>query len=642
MALKYRSEIDGLRALSVLGVVAYHAFPSALTGGFVGVDVFFVISGFLITSNILAERAASHFSILGFYEKRCRRLLPALAAMLLVTSVAAILLLPPSELKAYGSSLLWVSGFVSNLHFRHSFFYFAPLAVDQPLLHTWSLAVEEQFYIFWPLILAFIAQASPGRLRPIVWGVTLVSLAASQWELGNAPGGAFYLVPYRAWELGLGALIAVGALPIPGRVARELVSALGLAMIVAAMIVFDGKTPFPGIAAALPCVGAMLFIHATRGDRTLAARLASFRPAVFVGLISYSLYLWHWPVLVLARAAFARPMVGWEAAAAIVVTFILSVLSWRFVERPFRRRGVFTRPQILRMSAGLLATGAAAGLAMVQTGGLEAFASPAVMVAERAKTSFDWTCLSKINSMAPVERTSCTRGSRADGYDVLLWGDSHANHMHLGVAEVAAARGMTVREASEEACKPFFDPALVPIAMTKQCLAFNRAVLAEARADPGLKLVILSARWTKLVEALAGSGNAADRSPTHMAIIFGDALLTMRRQFGPRVRIMVVGSTPEFDVFVASCFARERHQGRTGDHCDHRAPSVADVSADADAAIARAAASVPGTNAMFPQSMMCAAGTCQTIRDGDILLWDDSHLTNEGGRLVAHKLFASL
>lgn len=631
-----------MRAVSVLGVVAYHAFPNALTGGFVGVDVFFVISGFLITSNILAERAAGHFSILAFYEKRCRRLLPALGAMLLVTSVAAILLLPPSELEEYGSSLLWVSGFVSNLHFRHDFFYFAPLAVDQPLLHTWSLAVEEQFYIFWPLIVAFIAQARATRLRPIVWGATFVSLAASQWELGNAPGGAFYLVPYRAWELGLGALIAVGALPVPGRVARELLSALGLAMIVAAMMVFDGKTPFPGIAAALPCVGAMLFLYATSGGHTLAARLASLRLAVFVGLISYSLYLWHWPVLVLARAAFARPMAGWEAAAAIAVAFIMAILSWRFVERPFRRKGVFTRPQILRMSAGLLAAGAAAGLVMMQTAGFQAFASPAVIAAERSKTSFDWTCLSKPKDTVPVKRTSCTHGPRRDGYDVLLWGDSHANHMHLAVAEAAVARGMTAREASQEACKPFLDPALVPLAATKQCIAFNRAVLAEARADPGLKLVILSARWTKLGVALAGSGKASDRLPARMDTIFSDMLLAVRRELGPGVRIVVVGSTPEFDVFVASCFARERHQGRTGGRCDHRAPRVADLATRADAAIARAVASVPGTSAVFPHTMMCAAGACRTIRDGRILFWDDSHLTNEGGRLVARDLFTSL
>jgi len=311
-------------------------------------------------------------------------LLPALAAVLAATTLAALVLLPPLELRDYGSSLLWVSGFLSNVHLRLTTGYFAHAAADQPLLHTWSLSVEEQFYIVWPLVVAWLAQGHVRRLRPIVWIASLASLALAQWWLGHDPTPVFYLVPFRAWELGLGALVAVGALPTPGPRAAEALSGLGLGMVVVAMCVLDSHTPFPGVAAAMPCVGAMLFLHATAGTPTLAARAASWRPAVFVGLISYSLYLWHWPVLVFGRIVVARPLVGSEALVAVVLTFGLAILSWRFVEKPFRRPGSFTRSQIFGGSAALLATGALAGLMLIETRGLRALASPGVLLAERA------------------------------------------------------------------------------------------------------------------------------------------------------------------------------------------------------------------------------------------------------------------
>ena len=639
--MRYRSEIDGLRAVSVLGVVAYHAFPRALTGGFVGVDVFFVISGFLITSNILADCAQGRFSIARFYEKRARRLLPALAAVLAATTLAALVLLPPQELRDYGASLLWVSGFLSNVHFRLATGYFAHAAADQPLLHTWSLSVEEQFYIVWPLVVAWLAQGHVRRLRPIVWIASLASLALAQWWLGRDPTPVFYLVPFRAWELGLGALVAVGALPTPGPRAAEALSGLGLGMVVVAMCVLDSHTPFPGVAAALPCVGAMLFLHATAGTPTLAARTASWRPAVFVGLISYSLYLWHWPVLVFGRIVVARPLVGSEALVAVVLAFALAILSWRFVEQPFRRPGSFTRSQILGGSAALLATGALAGLMLVQTQGLRALASPGVLLAERAEDSMDWRCLQRPNHALPVARVPCMSGVRRDGYDALLWGDSHANQIAPALRTAAVAHGLTLREATEGACWPVLGPKPPDVGIGSNCLAFNRAVIAEARADPHLSVVVVAARWSSLVRVVADAGESPANLQPRISALIGGTFADLRRALGPNVRIIAIGSTPEFDMWIAQCYARERRVAHSGDRCNRLRPTDSTSSGIADAAVARAVSMVPGVSAIFPRALFCTADYCRT-RDGNtILIRDDHHLTNEGGGLVVDRLFDS-
>ena len=637
--VRYRSEIDGLRAVSVLGVVSYHAAPRTITGGFVGVDVFFVISGFLITSNILADHAAGRFSILGFYEKRARRLLPALAAVLIATTLAALLLLPPRELTEYARSLLGVSGFFSNVHFYKQTGYFAPLAADQPLLHTWSLAVEEQFYIVWPLVVAFAVRGRSRLLRPLIWTATALSLAAAQWELARDPAGSFYLVPFRAWELGLGALLAVGALPKPRRSAAELLSALGLGMIVGAMLLFDQTTPFPGFAAALPCVGAVLFLHATQGTPTVTAKVMSLRPTVFVGLISYSLYLWHWPVLVLGRAALARPLAGATASGAVMLALCLAALSWRFVERPFRARGFLSRATVLRGGATFLAVSALAGVGLIATNGLRAYASADVLAAERDEDSKDWTCLAPPKATAPIALSRCVHGGRSDAYDVLLWGDSHANHIAPGLAEVANARGLTIREASEGACQPSFEAAT---AGSPECAAFNRAVLAEARRQRGLRLIIVSARWTKLIDRIVADDSTFERTEARLEPVLRSTLRVIRRSFGPEVQIVVIGSTPEFDTAIARCFARLRHQGSGTDACERRTPMNSVPSNAGDAAIVRVAAHIPGVRVYLPRSLFCDGELCRT-REGDtVLVRDDHHLTNAGGRLIAERLFATV
>ena len=336
----YRADIDGLRAVAVLLVIACHIGIYKLRGGFVGVDVFFVISGYLISSTILADIAASRFSIVSFYERRIRRILPALVVMLFITGLFAYKYLLPLELLDFSKSLLASAASISNFYFWNQSGYFDAPAAMKPLLHTWSLAVEEQFYIFFPVFLMLVRRYFPARLKLAVISIAAISFLAAAIGAFKYPVSTFYLAPTRAWELLLGTLLSLKIFPqIMGAIRRNAATLLGMAMIVISAALFSASTPFPGVAALLPCVGTALIIAAGETGTSVVSRVLASKPVVFVGLISYSLYLWHWPIIVFQKAdAILVTGVSTRAAALSVLaaTFLVSILSWKFVELPFR------------------------------------------------------------------------------------------------------------------------------------------------------------------------------------------------------------------------------------------------------------------------------------------------------------------
>jgi peptidoglycan/LPS O-acetylase OafA/YrhL len=344
--VRHRADIDGLRAIAVVPVVLFHAGVSRVSGGFVGVDIFFVISGYLITSLILGEMAEGRFSLASFYERRIRRIFPALFAVLAVCVVVAALLFLPRELKSFDRSLLATTFFVSNIYFYSGLGYFAAPPDTLPLLHTWSLAIEEQFYIVFPLLLSLVIAFGRRVWIGLIAALFLLSLAASIWVTRLNPDAAFYLAPMRVWELMLGALLAARLLPrIGSQAVREMLALAGIALIGYAVFAFSPATPFPGSAALIPCLGAALVIYAGEDDgTTLAGKVLSLWPLAFVGLISYSLYLWHWPLLVFARYWTIVPLTVWQSAAIVTTSFILAAFSWRYIEQPFLRK----RPAIPR------------------------------------------------------------------------------------------------------------------------------------------------------------------------------------------------------------------------------------------------------------------------------------------------------
>ncbi len=365
--MEYRRDIDGLRALAVVPVVLFHAGVPGFSGGFVGVDVFFVISGYLITLLIAREITEGSFTIAGFYERRVRRIIPALFAVLLVSTVLATRLFLPDQLRDFSKSLVATVLFSSNVFFWREAGYFAAPAAEKPLLHTWSLAVEEQFYIAFPIALLIIHKWLGQRWVAWLAPAALASFALSVWGVIHAPGATFYLAPTRAWELLIGALLALGAIPRPKRrYAIELGAIVGLALIAWAVFGLSRETPFPGLNALYPCVGAALLLHA--GEASFAGlrdrACWRHRPLVAIGLISYSLYLWHWPLLVFAQYVRVFELTLAERLVVVCIAGLAAALSWRFVERPFRSRsGSITRKQLATATAMCAAILVGAGFA---------------------------------------------------------------------------------------------------------------------------------------------------------------------------------------------------------------------------------------------------------------------------------------
>lgn len=343
----YRKEIDGLRALAVIPVILFHAGFEWFSGGFVGVDVFFVISGYLITSLILEEMEAGKFTLVGFYERRARRILPALFLVMLACLPFAWWWMLPFELENFGESLAAVAVFASNILFWLKTDYFAATSEQIPLLHTWSLAVEEQYYLLFPLFILLAWRVGTRWLIGLVALIAIVSLGWSEWLWRQSVEANFYLIPGRAWELMLGALAAfyLRHNPHPQGWLAQLGSMLGLGLLVYAVLRFNDGIPFPSLYALVPTLGTVLLILVAT-EQTLVGKLLSCRILVGIGLISYSAYLWHQPLFVFARMQALDEPDAWVLGGLSAAALLLAWFSWWLVERPFRNRSRFTRRQI--------------------------------------------------------------------------------------------------------------------------------------------------------------------------------------------------------------------------------------------------------------------------------------------------------
>ncbi len=361
--MNYRKEIDGLRGIAVLAVIFYHAgINSFFSGGYVGVDVFFVISGYLITSIILTEKKSGTFTFIDFYNRRARRILPALYFVMLCSIPIAFYSMDSEQLKAFSSSLIAVVAFVSNILFFLEDDYFGFLSELKPFLHTWSLAVEEQFYIFFPPFLMAIIHFKKNRLIFIFSSIALLSILLAQlggnlkttspyfepfWSWQDIPGWAFYLAPTRAWELILGVLAAIYLFDrtLKNSVTSELLSLLGLVMILYSVYTFHAGSPMPGVIALIPTFGTLLLILFA-SPRNYVGKLLGNKYIVWVGLISYSTYLWHQPIFAFAYHLNAEKASSYGVWGLIALSIIFGYLSYRFIEKPFRNRSKFSIKQI--------------------------------------------------------------------------------------------------------------------------------------------------------------------------------------------------------------------------------------------------------------------------------------------------------
>ncbi|MEP7244404.1 MAG: acyltransferase family protein [Gammaproteobacteria bacterium] len=492
--MRYRPELDGLRAVAVLPVLLFHAGFTAFTGGFVGVDIFFVLSGYLITRLIHEEQQSDSFSLVRFYERRARRILPCLFLVCVACIPFAWAWMLPVAFRDFSQSLIAVVTFCSNFLFWLHSGYFAGPSETTPLLHTWSLAVEEQFYLFFPLVLLACRRFSLRGLFTILLVASLLSLGLAEYVGRGHASANFYLMPSRAWELGVGALLAItdSSREKLTRGVREVMCVAGVAAVACSIVFFDDTLRHPGLITLVPVLGTALLISAASAQ-TFIGRLLVWRPLVGVGLISYGAYLWHQPLFVFTRIRFPTAPHG-VYVALIGLSLVLALVSWRFVEQPFRAKGVFSRSQIFTFAAGASAVMLMLGLAGNLSRGF-----PQRLPAEVQKFSSwsrDWNTredLCAAESKKPVSTgRSCLYGSPTQPR-VELIGDSHALALSYRLSETLAAQGLSLRATTANACPP--TPG-INTASNPDCEQHNRQLQRYLLTDPGVKTVVIAARWT--------------------------------------------------------------------------------------------------------------------------------------------------
>lgn len=649
---RYRPDIDGLRSIAVLGVVLYHFDVRGFSGGYVGVDVFFVISGFLIGRSIISEMRAGDYSLIRFYERRIRRLYPAFLFVAAVSVVVFYFLLLPWELMRFGRSLVAAVFYISNIAFYKDSGYFDASALDKPLLHTWSLSVEEQFYIAFPVLVYCAVRWRAAALPLVVLLAALFSFVAAQWTLPRDASAAFYLFPYRAWELltGVGLTVLVDRnLPKWIDKLREPIAIIGLVIIVAPILLYTHDTPFPALAALPPCLGSAMVILCGSGGTTLANRLLATRLPVFVGLVSYSLYLWHWPVLVGLSYYFGElnPILS---VVGIAVSLAAAAFSWRFVERPPRRKGFLSRGRLFASAAMLSLVLASIGFLFYRTDGLPGRFGKnddALILASGDFVQTGGTCFEADNSVYPG-LAYCRLGAPSAPVTFFVWGDSHGRAYRDGIDQLARELGTAGILVWAGGCPPLFDTGKHEIFDSGkeaiECRRQNQGVPGLLARTPALRTAILIGRWAYYTE---GTGTGRDlknrvtlidpngRTPASMHAqrqLFKDRFTdTVARLRKAGLRVFVLEQTPEFPQSNSSIIARGLISGRLtqADAARMTQVSVGEVDRRQAAAetLFESAAKRGEITILRTHSLYCGPKICSSWGDNAPELFDNNHVT---------------
>lgn len=623
--MDHRREIDGLRTIAVLPVILSHAKFGLVPGGYLGVDIFFVISGFLITMMLVADMETGRFSLLQFYERRARRILPALTLVVAVTSLVAWFWLLPTDLQKYSASVVAVALFASNFFFWQTDNYFAPTADLAPMLHTWSLAVEEQFYLLFPLVLLAYWRFAKGWVWQGMLLMALASLVLSQWASAHYASANFYLAPTRVWELLAGSLAAWLMLHRPPPVS-DLAAGTGLVMILGAMLSYGSETPIPSLMALVPVGGAVLVLVFGRKG-TMVARFLSLAPMVWIGLISYSAYLWHQPVFALARIKLLDRPSGPMMMALVILSLVLAALSWGLVEQPFRgsagqRR--FSRRTIFGLSGASLVAMVGFGLAGTLSDGAEGRLNPAALAQKAALAAgFD-------GMQAAIRSGTCTfteRGPyqrlgpflenwdcRGQGNDrltatgIAIYGDSHA-------ADIAGALWLNRRDALQltgNGCS------LAPGQMSPPCRQIAERFRAEV-AKAGITEIWLANRFSVAELGTQGMTDTA-------------SYWTL-----PGVKVTIFSPLPEFPAFEPKMI-RFAWLGEVPDLTPDTRSGDRFQQADLQQILTKAGIAVANS-----QTLLCAdRPACAPLIGQEMLMNDESHLSPAGAALFGAGLLALL
>lgn len=649
--MNYRREIDGLRALAVLPVILFHAGFQTFSGGFVGVDVFFVISGYLITSIILTEKQAGTFTLVGFYERRARRILPALIVVMAGCLLLGWLWLLPIDMKLFSESLVAVPAFASNILFYVTGSYFEPAAELKPLLHTWSLAVEEQYYVVYPMLLLLLWRLGRKWMVSLLAGLAFGSMLAAQWGSHTDPMFTFFLLPTRAWELLIGALVAFylfekgyGRATTDHRVVNEAVSACGVLLCLYGVLTFDALTPYPSAYALLPTIGAA-FIIIFANPITMVGKLLGHKLFVAVGLISYSAYLWHYPLFVFARHRSIEPPGPALLLSLTACSFLVAYVNWKYVETPFRNRQFLARRHLFTVAAICSVAFIAIGLAGYVNGGFPQRVDEAVMKAQSAQFD-ELGCLSEMGKYVPVAE-SCIEGDARHVRGVLL-GDSIAGTLSLELGKALAHQSVGVMNMSFSHCPPIMGVYRVDQGSTHRCPEHNDAVFHYVRERNALDIVILAGYWTIYVESPLldiVSHNDRRRTPDDQKIqLIKDAFVdTIVRYIKMGKTVILVYPIPEAGRHIPRYLAKHAMFSReqTGDRDWMTGYEAYKVRNKETIRLFDSIGEHSNLIRIRPDKILCNTyldGNCAVQVNGESLYRDEFHLSNLGARLVVQEI----
>jgi peptidoglycan/LPS O-acetylase OafA/YrhL len=624
--MTYRREIDGLRAVAVLPVLFFHAGFTWFPGGFIGVDVFFVISGYLITGNILSDLRAGRFSLWDFYERRFRRIAPALLAMCAATIPFAWQWMVPAEFEAYGRSLLATALSFSNIHFWKATGYFAQPAALQPLLHTWSLAVEEQFYVLFPLLLIALKKYRAAGIAALAIASFLLTRVMAESD----PAGNFYLLPTRFWELAAGALLAVFAPATPSRAVAEPLAAGGLACVVLSIFLLDDARSFPGPWALPPVLGTLALL-AAGGDNLTARCVLARRPLVAIGLISYSLYLWHQPLFAFARIRLFGDVSKPLYLVLIGASVILAYASWRWIEQPFRDRRRFSRTSIFAGTAAAAAALFVFGLVSDRTGGLPQ-RQPSIGSAFGERLRVNHGLSADCEGKVPPPRTCVTD----DAPEIVVWGDSFAMHLVAGI--VASRPSVRLAQVTKSACGPLLGVAPLilpdyPRSWAEKCLAFNEAAKGYIERTKSIRFAVLSSPVAQYMQPVGTLLAGETVIPSGMEPARLHLLATVAWLKARGIAPVIFAPPPSSGSDTGACLARSAWIGEAGDRCSFPAADAA-----ARGKKVRALLYSLGVPVVDVADFLCDERRCRA-RDGDVLIYrNGTHLSYEGSRYVGRQM----
>lgn len=634
--IEYRKEIDGLRAVAVIPVILFHAGFSFVSGGYVGVDIFFVISGYLITSILVAEISNNRFTFSNFYERRARRILPALFFVIICCIPFAWVFMTPEQYKDFSQALIAIPSFSSNILFWLKEDYFAPSAEENPLLHTWSLAVEEQYYIFFPILLIALWRKGERTVFFAIIGLSCVSLLAAEFGSKAFPSASFYFLTTRAWELGAGAICAlIMSRHKPAH--NSAFSGVGLGMVLLSIFLYDSSTPFPSLFALAPVMGTSLIIIYSSKDN-FTGKILSTRPMVWIGLISFSAYLWHQPLMAFARIALPSHPSNYVMALLSISSIALAYITWRYIEQPFRSNKLGLLPKrsvVFSVSSFMIFVIIGFGLAGHVGQGLPSrfdltAAQQSYLETATSSPVRDRCHANKSNIIPPNQACQLSTGSKGG---VAVFGDSHAVELAYALSEAVKGNSI-VRQYSFSGCKPSYG-----LSDTSPCTKWTNDSINHIKADDSITDVVVTYRISL---ALWGDHKGLYpelpkyKSDAERLKVVNSLTSMVRALENAGKNVIYVDQSPELprDIHRDIYFSKNEL-----DHIIGAKLSWWNLRTNYFEDIFMVP---PDIKRVRPSELLCDSEYCYAGRNGEAYYFDDNHLSVHGAKVIAKEIASAL